>query len=58
MRALVYVGIALIVLWAVFWLFFRIVSGLVHILVFVGLILVLVGLLRRGKRMVGDRLRR
>lgn len=58
MRGLIYLGIALVVLWAVFWLVFRIVSGLIHLLVIVGLLLILWGLLKRGTRMVGDRMRR
>jgi hypothetical protein len=57
MRPLVLIGIALLVLWAVFWLFFRIVTWTIHLLVIVGLLLILWGLLRRGSRMVSQRFR-
>lgn len=55
MRPLVTIGIVVIVLWAVLWLVFRVVAFFVHILVVVGLVLVLWGLLKRGRRQVSDR---
>ncbi len=56
MPALVWTGIALLALWAVLWLGFKIVSGIVHLLVIVGLVLLVWGLLKRGARSLGDRL--
>jgi hypothetical protein len=56
MRIWIGLGITLIVLWALLWLVFRIVAGVIHVLVFVGLLLLLYGLLRRGTRQVRDRL--
>jgi hypothetical protein len=58
MRILVTVGIILLVLWAILWIGFRIVSGLIHLLVIVAIVLLVLGLLRRGKAAVGGRSRR
>lgn len=55
MRIWIILGIILIVLWAVLWLAFRILAWTVHLLVFVGLLLLLYGLVRRGTRQVRDR---
>ncbi|HSJ25246.1 MAG TPA: hypothetical protein VK929_11280 [Longimicrobiales bacterium] len=55
MRLWITLGIVLIVIWAVLWLVFRILAWTVHLLVFVGLILLLYGLVRRGTRQVRDR---
>jgi hypothetical protein len=55
MRIWMGLGILLIVLWALLWLVFRIVSGLIHLLVVVALLLMLYGLLRRGARQVRGR---
>jgi hypothetical protein len=52
---LVRIGIALLVLWAVLWLGFKIVSGLVHLLVIVGVVLLVWGLVKRGARGLSDR---
>jgi hypothetical protein len=49
------IGIALLVLWAVLWLGFKIVSGLVHLLVVVGVVLLIWGLVKRGARGLGHR---
>lgn len=56
MRALVSAGIFLLVLWAVLWLGFKIVGGLVHLLVIVGVILLIWGLMKRGANAIGNRL--
>lgn len=56
MHALVWAGIALLILWAVLWLGFKIVSGVVHLLVIVALVLLVWGLLKRGARAVDSRL--
>jgi hypothetical protein len=58
MRALVAVGIILLVLWAVLWIGFRIVSGLIHLLIIVGIILLVLGLVRRGAGALGGGTRR
>ncbi len=52
MSALVWLGVILIVLWFVLWLGFHIVSGLIHLLVIVGIILLVWGLIKRGARAV------
>jgi hypothetical protein len=49
------IGIALLVLWAVLWLGFKIVGGLVHLLVVVGVVLLIWGLVKRGARGLRDR---
>jgi len=56
MHALVWLGIALLVLWGVLWLGFHIVSGLVHLLVIAGIIFLVWGLIKRGASAVGGRL--
>jgi hypothetical protein len=52
MRPLVWLGIILVVLWAVLWLGLKIASGLIHLLVIVGLAFVVWGLVKRGVRAV------
>ena len=56
MNGLARVGIALLVLWAVLWLGLKIVSGIVHLLVILGVILLIWGLLKRGTRALNRRL--
>jgi hypothetical protein len=58
MRALVAVGLIILVLWAVLWIGFRIVTGLVHLLLIVAVILVILGLVRRGASALGGGSRR
>jgi hypothetical protein len=53
MRALVGFGIVLLVLWAILWIGFRIVSGLIHLMVLAAVILIIVGLVRRGASALG-----
>jgi Flp pilus assembly protein TadB len=48
--ALVALGIVFIVLWAVLWIGFHIVAGLVHLLIVIGVILLVWGLIKRGAR--------
>ena len=55
MPRLAWVGIALLVLWGVLWLGFKIVSGIVHLLVVVGIVLLIWGLVKRGARAVSNR---
>jgi hypothetical protein len=57
MRALVAIGVVLLVLWAVLWIGFRIMSGLIHLIIVVAIILLVVGLVRRGAGALGDRVR-
>ena len=52
MGALVTLGIIFIILWAVLWLGFHIVAGLVHLLIIIGVILLVWGLIKRGARAV------
>lgn len=55
MNGLVWLGVVLMVLWAVLWLGFHIVSGVVHLLVIIGLAMLVWGLVKRGARAVGTR---
>lgn len=48
MHAFVPIGVALLVLWAVLWLVFKVVSGLVHVIVLVAAVMIVWGLLKRG----------
>jgi len=52
MSALVWLGIILIVLWAVLWLGFHLVSWFIQLLVILGIILLVWGLIKRGARAV------
>ena len=53
MHALAWIGIALVALWAVLWLGFQIVSGVVHLIVVAGVVLLVWGLVKKGARAVG-----
>jgi cell division protein FtsX len=55
MSVLAWLGIALLALWAVLWLGFKIVSGIVHLLVLIGVVLLVWGLVKKGARAVRDR---
>ena len=48
MGVLKYLGIALIVLWLVLWLAVKITVGTIHLLLLIGVVMLLVGLLKRG----------
>ena len=56
MHPFVWLGVVLLVLWLVLWLGFKIVSGVVHLLVIVGLAFLVWGLVKRGARAVSNRL--
>lgn len=53
MHAMVWLGIVLLVLWAVAWLVFKVVSVAVHLLLLAAVVFVVWGLLKRGARRVG-----
>lgn len=52
MQALVWLGIVLVICWAVLWLGLKIATGFIHLLFFVGLVLVVWGLIKRGARAI------
>jgi hypothetical protein len=52
MRSLLWLGVALVVVWALAWLVFRIASAVIHLVLVVGIILAIVALVRRGARAV------
>lgn len=52
MGGLIWLGIALLVLWAVLWLGLHIVSGAIHLLVVIGVALLIWGLVKRGARTI------
>ncbi len=56
MHSLGWIGVVLLVVWAVLWLGFKVVSGVVHLLVLAGLALLVFGLVKRGTRAVRSRL--
>ena len=56
MHSYVWLGIVLLILWAVLWLGFKIVSGLVHLLVLAAAIFIVWGLVKKGARAVKSRL--
>lgn len=55
MHALVWIGVVLLVLWAILWLGFKIVGGIVHLLVLLAIVFIIWGLLKRGARALGRR---
>jgi hypothetical protein len=55
MHPFVWLGVVLLVLWAVLWLGFKIVSGAIHLLVIIGVAFLIWGLVKRGARAVGNR---
>jgi len=46
MGILKYIGIAIIILWLVLWLALKITTGVIHLLVIAGLVLLVVGFLK------------
>ncbi len=48
MNPLVTVGVLLLAIWAVLWLGFHVVSGLIHLLVLVAVVMIVWGLIKRG----------
>ena len=52
MSPLAWIGLALVALWAVAWIGFKIVSGLVHAYVVICIVLIIWGLLKTGARAV------
>ena len=52
MQPLVSLGIVLVVLWAILWLGLKIASGMIHLLVIIGLAFVVWGLIKRGVRAI------
>lgn len=56
MNGLTWLGVVLLVLWAVLWLGVKVVGGLVHILVIAGVALLIWGLVRRGAGAVREKL--
>lgn len=48
MHGFVWVGVALLAVWAALWLVFKVVSGLVHVIVLVAVVLIVWGLVKRG----------
>ncbi len=47
-----WLGIVLVVAWAFMWLGLKIATGLIHLLVILGLVLVVWGLIKRGARAI------
>ena len=56
MHAFVWLGVVLLVLWAVLWLGFKIVSGIVHLLVIAAVVFIIWGLVKKGAHAVGKRM--
>ena len=56
MHGFVWIGVVLLVLWAVLWLGFKIVSGVVHLLVILAVVFVVWELVKRGARAVNRHL--
>ena len=52
MSGLVWLGILLLAAWAVLWLGFNILGGLVHLLVIAAVVFIVWGLMKRGARAV------
>jgi hypothetical protein len=52
MTLLAWIGTIVLVLWLAGWLMFEVASGIVHLLLLVGLVLLILGLVRRGRTAV------
>jgi len=50
--ASLWLGIVLIVTWAVLWLGLKIATGVIHLIVIVGLALIIWGFIKRGARAI------
>jgi len=48
MKFMVWIGIALVVAWAILWLGIKIAIGAVHLLLLLGVVAIVWGLLKRG----------
>ena len=55
MSALVIIGVILIVIWLLGWLAFEIASGLIHLLLIIGAVMLIWGLVKRGAKAIGGR---
>lgn len=53
MHPMVWLGIVLLVLWALAWLVFKVLSFAVHLLLLAAVVFVVWGLLKRGARRAG-----
>jgi hypothetical protein len=53
MHASVWFGVVLLVIWAVLWLGFKLVSGVVHLLVLAAVVFIIWGLVKKGARALG-----
>jgi hypothetical protein len=56
MSALVWVGVVLAVLWAVLWIGFKVVGGLIHLLILAAVIFIIWGLVRRGAQAISSKM--
>jgi hypothetical protein len=52
MQPLMMLGIVMVVLWAVLWLGLKIATGMIHVMLIVGLALVIWGLIKKGARAI------
>ena len=52
MNPLVWLGAVLLVLWAAAWLAFKVASGLIHLLLVIGIAMIVWGLIKKGARAV------
>lgn len=48
MHMFVWIGAALLALWALLWIVFKVVSGIVHVLVLAAVVFIVWGLLKKG----------
>ncbi|HYW32287.1 MAG TPA: hypothetical protein VE869_12320 [Gemmatimonas sp.] len=48
MHRFVWIGLVLLVLWILLWLVFKVVSGIVHVLVLAAVVFIVWGLIKRG----------
>jgi hypothetical protein len=55
MHPFVWLGVVLLIAWAVLWLGFQIISGIVHLLALAAVVFIVWGLLKKGVNAVTDR---
>lgn len=56
MNGLSWLGVVLLIVWGVLWLGLKMVSGLIHLLALVGIVLLVWGIVRRGANAVQSRM--
>lgn len=52
MKALVWIGLAMVICWAILWLGIKLAVGAVHVLLLLGAVLIIWGVLSKGRQQI------